>query len=191
MRIFHALAGIALALSLSACSGIDTEPAEIEQFAAGNYQFYAWRTEPLQNKSNSRDPIYMMDKLIRASVDEELRSKGYRLNADKAQFNIEYLSAAGTRQGVENDQVSNISTRPRALGRDVDQATIDNAHALAGVVDTQKLALIMRDVNDGSDIWHVVITKIIEDANYSDKDRMRKNISKAVKQGLKTLPEAS
>lgn len=190
MRSLQSLAALLLALTVVACSGIETHPADTAEFEAANYRYYTWRNPPLQNTSNSRDPIYLLDGIIREAVDQGLQDLGYRLDPKLAQFDVHFLAAPGMRQGVGSEQVSNISTRPQAINRQVDQASIDNAQALAGVRDTENIALLFNDVERVEQVWHVVITKLVEDANFADTPRLRNNVNRAIKQGLKTLPRA-
>ncbi len=190
MYTIRLLASMLLAATLAACSGIDTKPADTTDFAAAGFQYYDWRNPPLENTHNSRDPIYLTDRLVRDAVNAELQSKGYRLDPERAQFTVDFVAAAGMRQGVPSEQASNISTRPQAINRRPDQATVDNAQALAGVVDTNNLALIFRDRTSGDEVWQVLISKIVEDANFNDTDRARRNVEQAVRKGLRTLPNA-
>jgi hypothetical protein len=180
------------ALTLAACSGVETRPEETDTFAAGNYKFYQWRSEPLENIASSRDPVYIMDPIVRAAVDAELKNKGYRLNPEKAQFNVDYLYATGMRMGQKGSEASNLSNYPGVIpNRNVDQASVDNAYALGGVKETSNMALQFNDVERKEEVWRVIVTKIVEDANRVDSDRLRKNINSAVKEGLRPLPKAN
>ena len=192
MRTLQILAvTLVAALSLAACSGVETRPEETDTFAAGNYTFYRWRSEPLENTAASRDPVYVMDPIVRAAVDAELKNKGYRLNPEKAQFSVDYLFATGMRMGQKGSEASNLSNYPGVIpNRNVDQASIDNAYALGGVKETSNIALQFNDVERKEEVWRVIVTKIVEDANRVDSSRLRKNINSAVKEGLRSLPKA-
>ena len=135
MQRLKTLVGIlATGLLVSACSGIETRPDATDTFAAGNYTFYTWRSEPLSNTASSQDAVYVMDPIVRAAVDRELRDKGYRLNPEKAQFSVDYLYATGMRMGQKGSEASNLSNYPGVIpNRNVDQASVDNAYALGGV----------------------------------------------------------
>ena len=186
------LAIVLAALLLTACSGVETRPEPTDTFVAGNYTFYTWRSDPLSNTAASQDPIYVMDPIVRAAVDRELRSKGYRLNPEKAQFNVDYLYATGMRMGQKGSEASNLSNYPGVIpNRNVDQASVDNAHALGGVKETSNLALQFNDVERKEEVWRVVVTKIVENANRVDSSRLRKNIDSAIKEGLRPLPAAN
>ena len=43
----------------------DTKPADTGEFAATGFRYYSWRNPPLENTHNSRDPIYLTDRLVR------------------------------------------------------------------------------------------------------------------------------
>ena len=69
MRFITLLVPILLAIAIAACSGIETRPAPIDTFAAGDYKYYKWRSDPLPNPDNSKDPMYVMDPILRNAVD--------------------------------------------------------------------------------------------------------------------------
>lgn len=189
MRITRTVAVVLLALTMAACSGIETHPGDVDAFAAGDYRYYRWRSEPLQNTGNSADPIYLIDPVLRREVDAALRDKGYRLDADRAQFSVDYLYAAGLRLGETSQDATNLTPYPTALpNRQVDQATVDNAYALGGVKETNNIALQFNDVGRREEVWHVVITKIVENANRIDRDALDRDLKKAVAQALRPLP---
>jgi hypothetical protein len=187
MRLIHSLAAAALALALAACSGIDVEPADTGKFAAIEAQRYAWRTDALKQGS-PRDQLFILDRHVRRAVDRELAAKGYVLDPASPDFRVDFLIGPGVREGVPSEWADNLSTRPSAINRLPDGATVDNAHALSGTVDTERLAILLLN-RDGSDIlWHVMITKIVENANFADNEALRRNVDKAVHQGLRSLP---
>ena len=189
MRITRTVAVVLLALTMAACSGIETHPGDVDAFAAGDYRYYKWRSEPLQNTGSSGDPIYLIDPVLRREVDAVLRDKGYRLDADPAQFSVDYRYAAGRRLGETGQDATNLTPYPTALpNRQVDQATVDNAYALGGVKETNNIALQFNDVGRREEVWHVVITKIVENANRIDRDALDRDLKKAVAQALRPLP---
>jgi hypothetical protein len=190
-RYCQILTTVATALFLTACSGVETRPQDTAEFAAANYTFYHWRTGRLSNSSKSKDPVYVMDPIVRSAVDEELRGKGYRLDPEKAQFSVGYLYATGMRMGQKGSEASNLSNYPGVIpNRNIDQASIDNAHALGGVKETNNIALQFNDVTRKQQVWSVTITKLVEDANRVDTPRLQKNIRSAIAEGLRTLPPA-
>lgn len=192
MRFNHTLAISLLSLVLAACSGIEIRPSETDTFAAGNYRYYKWRSEPLENTINSSDPIYVMDPIMRREVDAALRGKGYILDPERAQFSVDYLYAVSLREGAKAEQASNISPIPSVTpNRQVDQAVVDNANALGGVKETSNLALQFNDTGTREEVWRVVISKIMDNVNSVDTSKLAGVLSKAVDQALKDLPKAS
>ena len=191
MRITRTVAVVLLALAVAACSGIETNPGDVDAFAAADYRYYKWRSEPLQNSGNSADPIYLIDPVLRREVDAALQDKGYRLDPERAQFSVDYLYAAGLRIGETSQEATNLTPYPTALpNRQVDQATVDNAYALGGVKETSNIALQFNDEGRREEVWHVVITKIVENANRIDRDALNRDLKKAVAQALRPLPRA-
>lgn len=190
MRFYVFLAAVAL---LAACSGIETQPADTATFVAGHYKYYAWRNPPLKNTQRSGDPIYLMDGMIREEVDTVLAGKGYVLDAGQAQFKVDYLQAKGLQQGVKSqDANGGIDPIPSARpNRQIDQAMVDNAYALAGLRETYNIALLFTDAASHDEVWRVLITKIVEDANTPDPEKMREAVRDGVREGLKHLPDAS
>ncbi len=191
MRSFNTLATLLLAVALAACSGTETRPADTAEFAAGNYRYFKWRSEPLQNTSNSTDNLYVLDPIIRQSVNSALRDKGFVLDPAQAQFSVDYFFAAGMREGKKSQAATNITPYPTVLpNRLPDGATVDNAYALGGVKKTSNIALQFNDVARNQEVWHVIITKIVEDANMSETSRLERSVQKAISSGLRPLPNA-
>ena len=190
MRITHILATGLLALLLAACSGIEIQPDKIDQFAAGHYQYYKWRSEPMTNSANSSDPIYSIDPVLRRQVNAGLQSKGYILDQERAQFSVDYIFATGMRQGEKSEQASNLTLHPSVMpNRQIDGASVDNAIALGGVKETRNIALQFNDVTSNEEVWQVIMTRFVEDVNKAGS-RVDENLSKAINKALKPLPPA-
>ena len=129
MRKIGFLTFLLLGLALSACSGIETRPADVTQFAAGQYRYYSWRSEPLVNSARSSADIYILDPLLRRQINATLAEKGYVLDPQRAQFSVDYLLATGMREGVESDAASNIKPYATATpNRLPDGATVAQRH---------------------------------------------------------------
>jgi predicted secreted protein len=192
MRAFPLLIIAALtSLFLTACSGVETRPSDTKDFVAGNYHFYSWRSEPIVNSTNSRDPMYRLDPILRDAINTSLQSKGYVLDAQRAQFSVDYIFAEGVRDGVKGEAASNLSTHPGVVpDRNLDQASIDNAHALGSLKETRNIGIQLNDIGRTEEVWRVVITKLVEDANTTPNDSLRKSVNSAVAQGMRTLPDA-
>ncbi|MEP4149014.1 MAG: DUF4136 domain-containing protein [Halioglobus sp.] len=193
MRSFTTLATLLLSMALVACSSIETHPTDTAAFAAGNYKYFKWRSQPLANTGQSDDLLYVMDPIVRREVNSALSQRGFVLDPERAQFSVDYLQAVGLRQGVSSQDASGgIDPIPSARpNRQVNQAMVDNAHALAGVQTTNNVAIQFNDVASQQEVWRVVITKIINDVNNVDTAAMERNINRAINQGFKTLPGAS
>ena len=183
---------LALCALLAACSGVESRPDATDTFAAANYQYYSWLTKPLANTANSQDAVYAIDPLVRRAIDRELRSKGYQLNSEKAQFSVDYRYAQGTRVGEVGGDASNLSAYPGVVpNRNMDGASVDNAYALAGVKVTSNIGIQINDIASNKEVWRVVITKIVENVNSFDATKADKTVTRAVKEGLRTLPSAN
>lgn len=191
MLLTRILSTALVALSIAACSGVETRPDDTAKFEAGNYHYYKWRSEPLANNRNSTDPIYMVDPMLRRAVDKELKAKGYVLDPQQAQFSVDYVYAQGLRMGETAEEASNISPYPGTIpNRNIDQASVDNAIALGGVKETSNIGIQFNDVAGKEEVWRVVVTKIIDRVNQTDVDSMKKTVNTAVKHGLRPLPDS-
>jgi hypothetical protein len=191
MRFITIVATLLLTLAVAACSDIETRPAPTDAFAAGNYKYYGWRSDPLPNTANSQDPMYIMDPILRRAVDTELAKKGYILDRERAQFNVDYIFASGLRMGERSAEAYNITPYPSVNpNQQVNQAVVDNAYALGGVKETSNIALQFNDATTKKEVWHVIITKIVENVNKVDKKEMQHSLQKGVEEGLKPLPPA-
>jgi hypothetical protein len=191
MRFSTLLATLLLTLSVVACSGIETRPAPIKEFAEANYTYYKWRSEPLPNTENSQDPMYIMDPILRKELNKDLAKKGYVLDKERAQFTVDYLYAAGLRMGERSAEASNLTNYPSVNpNRQIDQAVVDNAYALGGVKETSNIALQFNDAVTKKEVWHVIITKIVENVNKVDVSEMKSSLREGVKEALSTVPPA-
>jgi hypothetical protein len=191
MRITNILAYAILSLTVLGCSGVEIQPADTNRFIAGNYLYYQWRTDALPSDVRSSDPAYAIDPVMRRDVNADLQSKGYVLNPERAQFTVGYILMNGMVQGATSDLASNISPYPRVTpNRQIDQASVDNAIALGGVKETNNIILQFNDKTSNQEVWHVTLTKIVEDANSVDTSRINDNLTQYLKRALKSLPQA-
>ncbi|MFT5710867.1 MAG: hypothetical protein ACI8QT_001567 [Halioglobus sp.] len=192
MQLANRLIGIsALVLALTACSGVETTPADVSIFAAGNYHYYRWRSEPMTNTTNSTDTMYRLDPVLREAINASLASKGYALDPQRARFNVDYIFAPGVRQGVKGAEASNLSTHPGVIpNRDIDQASIDNAYALGGLKETRNIGIQFNDIGRKEEVWHVTITKLVENANSPTGSGQHSAISSVVNKAMESLPQA-
>ena len=76
MRFSAAAATLLMTLVMAACSTIETRPGDTAAFAAGNFTYYKWRSQPLSNPTGSTDALYLMDPLIRRELDAGIGSCG-------------------------------------------------------------------------------------------------------------------
>lgn len=184
------LAALLLATLVSACASVEVDVWDAQEFAAGNFQTYSWRSEPYAREVYFRDPIYVIDPILREIVDRELKALGYQLVAGGGDFTIDYIYAPGVRLGAPTRQASNIS--PRAGVRpntNISQAERDNAIALAGVKETRNIALQINNGATGREIWRAVITKIVANANEVD-NTARRNLDRGISRAFRDLPPA-
>jgi hypothetical protein len=185
------LATLFAACLLSACSSLEVDVWDPSQFAAGQFQTYSWRSEPFSDGFFTRDPVYIIDPILREVVDEELAKRGFQRQVRNGDFTIDYIFAPGVRLGAPTEQASNIA--PRAGVRpntNISQAERDNAIALSGVKDTHNIALQINDGETGREVWRGVITKIVANANQPDKNRARTQLRRGVSRAFKDLPDA-
>lgn len=190
--IRHGLYALLLSLVITACSGIEITSSDIGPFAQGNYQYYKWRTQPLPQNTGSKDTYYVLDPVMRRKLDAALQAKGYRLDDERAQFSVDYVYAVGLREGAQSEQASNISPVPSVTpNRQVDQASVDNAIALAGVKETNNILVQFNDVGTNEEVWRVHMTKIIENANQADTEQLDTNIGKLMQRAVKPLPDVN
>lgn len=191
MRINRIMAFSILSLLLMACSGVDIQQTSADKFIAGNYRYYAWRTEPLPNTTRSTDPVYTLDPLMRAEVNAILQAKGYVEDESRAQFTVDYLYSSGLQQGERSQLASNITPYPRVTpNRQMNQAVVDNAIALGGVKETNNIVLQFNDLASNQEVWQVTLSKVVEDANNVDETRLDKNLKTVLGNAMESLPPA-
>ncbi len=191
MSHLKSLAAVLLAMLVVACSGIEVEVGDPSQFAAGNFKTYSWRSEPFKNFAYSRDPVYLIDPILRELVDTELQGKGFRQVPRSGDFTIDYIYAPGLLKGAPSELTSNVA--PRAGVRpntNISGAERDNAIALSGVKETRNIALQVNDGKTGLEIWRAVITKFVANANEPDSSRTRSALKSGVSRAFRDLPRA-
>ena len=182
---------------LVACTGIETNTTPVDRFAKGNYKTYSWRAEQIENTGNSSDPLYTIAPTLRAAVDEELGSKGYRYQHEGGDFLIHYQFKVGLSEGVPNAIANSANNRydiPDAavvVNRRTDQALVDNAYALSGPRETNNMLLQFSDRTTQSLVWATSMTKIVENVNEENTKKMRKSVNAAVRKVLRQLPSAN
>jgi len=175
---------------MTACSNVEVQVWDSGRFDA-NFQTYSWRSQPFTNSFYSRDPIYVIDPILRDIVDTELGKKGYRKISRQGDFTVDYTYAPGVLMGASSEAVDNLS--PRAGVRPnttISQAERDNAIALSGVKETRNISLQLHDGKTTLEIWRALITKITDDVNQPDKKRLRSALAAGVSKAFKDLPQA-
>jgi hypothetical protein len=186
----NALAALLFGL-IAGCASVEVDVWDSQEFAGSGFKTYSWRSEPFSSDFYFRDPIYVIDPILRELVDEELAGLGYQRVARGGDFTIDYIYAPGLRLGAPTDATSNIA--PRAGVRpnaNISQAERDNAIALSGVKETRNIALQINHGETNREIWRAVLTKIIADANTPDRDRTRRALSGGISRAFAQLPAA-
>jgi hypothetical protein len=192
MNSRNGFAALVLVLLVTACSSVEIEVWDSGKFAPAGFQSYSWRSEPFSKGVYSRDPIYVIDPILREVVNSNLSAKGYQLVAGGGDFTVDYTYAPGLRMGAPSGATDVLS--PRAGVRPnttISQAERDNAIALSGVKETRNIALQFNDGQSGLQLWRVLITKFATDANQPEKARVRSALESGVKKGFRELPAAS
>lgn len=187
----NTLVTVLTACMLVACAGVEVDVWDSQAFASGNFATYSWRSEPFSSELYIRDPIYVIDPILREVVDAELAGKGYRRVPRDGDFTIDYIYAPGIRLGAPNAATSFISPNPAVRpNANVSQAERDNAIALAGVKETRNIALQVNNGATGREVWRAVMTKIVTDANQPNQRTTRSVLKTGVRRAFRDLPDA-
>lgn len=191
MRNWNTVIAALMALILSACNSIEIQAPDSDEFVAGNYGFYRWRSPAILPKGKPANSRETVDPAVREAVDSSLQSKGYVKDEARAQFSVGYLYSIGLRDGVDSEQASNATTiPPRALNRDIDQASVDNAIALGGVKETSELHLQFNDTTTKKMVWETTLIEIVENVNETNSTQLNSKLLKAIPRALGPLPAA-
>lgn len=186
-RIFGTNAALLAAVVLSACSGMDINPAATESFASTKYTRYAWRSEPLSPTGYGKDMLSEKSPSIRAGFEAEMAQLGYRrVDRSDAEFLVEYFAAPSSKDGQLSRGGSNDMLYGSSVNRDIDGASADNGLALSGPVETGEMRLVFFDAATQDDLWHVQISIVVEDSNRID----HKQVRNAVRRAVSVLPPA-
>mgnify|MGYP001087865637 CR=1 FL=1 len=185
-----------LSMLLGACSGIQTDTAPIDRFKEGNYSTYSWRAPAIANSGQSNDPLYTLDPTLRSAVNNTLAGKGYRLVDEGGDFLIDYQFRATLSEGALSSSADQASERnPSAdaevvINRRANQALVDNAYALAGPRPMNNIVLQFSDAQSQSLVWAASMSKVVENLNQTDVEKMRTGIATAVRRIMLILPNA-
>ncbi|MDB4476173.1 DUF4136 domain-containing protein [bacterium] len=135
----------------------------------------------------SRDRLPQSSAAIRAGFEDKMSELGYR-RVDKADagFLVEYMASTGYNEGQMPRISSNTVLYPSSVNRQIDGASVDNAYAFGGAVETGVFMLVFVDAKTTDLLWRVQISMVVEDSNAVDA----KAVGKAIRQGLATLPPA-
>ncbi|MFT6770340.1 DUF4136 domain-containing protein [Congregibacter sp.] len=173
---------------LGACSGVEVLPEDTQAFVATGYSSYAWRSEPPSQTDRGRDRLPQSSAAIRTGFEARMTELGYR-RVDKAdaEFLVEYMASTGYNDGQMAHVSSNTVLYPSSVNRQIDGASVDNAYALGGAVETGVFMLVFVDPKTTDVLWRVQISMVVEDSNSVDAGA----VGKAIRQGLSTMPPAS
>jgi len=181
---------------VAACTGVQVDSASADKFKEGNYRSYSWLGAPVENTGGSHDPLYVIDPALRAAVDKELASKGYRQVASGGDFNIDYQFKASLADGElsstarESDNVYPYADAPAMVNRRTDQALVDNAYALSGPREMNSILLRFSDGQDQGLVWAGAMSKLVENLNHENSKKMVQGINTAVRRVLQSIPTA-
>ena len=192
MRFITASLSLLLLSLLAACSSVEVKVGDMSAFTKLNANTYSWRTEPFSNGTYSRDPIYVIDPILREVVDRELQAKGFVRQPRGGDFTVDYIYAPGFRMGADSELTSNVS--PRAGVRPntrVSGAERDNAIALTGVRETRNIRIGFNDGQSGLEVWNAIITKLTSNVNEAQPDQIRSALNSGVKRAFADLPGPS
>lgn len=197
-RAAVALATTTLAVILTACSGVQIDTVPIDRFAEGNYRSYSWWGAGVDNSAGSHDPLYVIDPSLRAAVDKALAEKGYRRVDQGGDFIIDYQFRATLSEGAVNstalmaDNRYPVPSNPAtSINRAPDRALVDNAYALGGPREMNSVLLRFSDRESQGMVWAVAMSKIVEDVNHEDSDKLVKSINSAINRALRRVPRAN
>lgn len=176
---------------LNACSSAQVDRAPLDGFEAAAYQTYSWRNAPITRNYESNDPLYVIGPAVRAQVDAVLGNKGYRLLESGGEFVIDFRFKASLTDGALAEHATNIDPVPRTvINRMPDQASVDNAYALSGVREINTLLLRFEDGADQALVWAVSISKVVEDRNFKNPEKLQRKVEQAIDVALRPLPSA-
>ncbi|MEM0952843.1 MAG: DUF4136 domain-containing protein [Pseudomonadota bacterium] len=188
----RSLLSLFTACFIAACASVEVDVWDSDEFAAGGFKTYAWRSEPFEsNFYYSRDAIYVIDPILRDVVDEKLAAKGYKRVEREGDFTVDYIFAPGIRLGAPAGQATNVASRAGIRpNTNISQAERDNVIALGGVKETRNIALQFNSGDTGREVWRGVITKIVANANDPDRGRAERLLGIGVGRAFRDLPKA-
>ncbi len=176
---------------LSACAGVQIERASADNINDAGYQSYSWRDLVIENAGDSDDPLYEMGLLLRASVDNALARKGYLLKETDGDFLVSFEFRSTLSGGISTSKATNVDPVPHIIvNRGADPAMIDNAYALSGVRELKSILLNFEDPKNQSLMWMVSMSKIVDNINRNNFEKVNRTLGKSVDRALIPLTDA-
>lgn len=188
-----ALLTASLAALLTACGTTQIERSEIDTFAAKGYSTYQWNYAPIEVRPSDTSPLSTIGPIFREETNTALSELGYREVKDGGDFVVSLQFKTSIEQGALPRSAPNNDPVPRAvINRTPDQASVDNAYAMAGPREMNNALLQFDDGNDGALLWAAAMSRLVEDTNQNNIDpaEVRRNARRALERALAPLPRA-
>lgn len=185
--------GLSLITFLAGCGSTQIERSDPDAFAAKGYQTYQWNHAPIPKRPGDTSPLATIAPIFREETNAVLSKKGYREVKDGGDFVVSLQFKTSIEQGALPRSAPNNDPVPRAvINRTPDQASVDNAYAMAGPREMNNALLQFDDGKDGGLLWAAAMSRLVEDANQNtiDQSEVRRNARRALERAMAPLPEA-
>lgn len=182
-----------LVVLLGGCSSAQVDRADPDTFAAKGYRTYNWNYAQIEPLPSDTSAYATLAPIFREEMNRALANLGYREVAQGGQFVVSVQFKRSLADGVVSIEKDPNPVVPRVvLNRDPDQASLDNAQALAGVRELNSVLIQFDDASDGGLLWAAAVSRVQETANVNelDPDQVRRNARQTLRRAMGQLPLA-
>ncbi len=182
-----------LVVALGGCSTAQVDRGDPSAFAAKGYRTYNWNYAQVEPLPSDTSAYTTMAPIFREEMNRALANLGYREVEQGGQFVVSLQFKRSLADGVVSIEKDPNPVVPRVvLNRDPDQASLDNAQALAGVRQLNNVLIQFDDASDGGLLWAAAVSRVQETANINelDPEQVRRNARQTLRRVMSQLPLA-
>lgn len=150
------------------------------------YKRYAWNKNYLLTRQHPEDQA-QIDKVIVASLDRQLQSKGYILDEKNPDFRVKYEAGALMESGTggQPDMLNGGTMGPEWSSNGLGTPSMD-----VWTSTVSKMKVTVTDAASGKDVWHAFVSQKVRDPK-KFMNELNKNVDNIMSKAMKKFPPGS
>jgi hypothetical protein len=150
------------------------------------YKRYAWNKNYLLTRQHPEDQA-QIDKVIVASLDRQLQSKGYVLDDKNPDFRVKYEAGALMESGTggQPDMLNGGTMGPEWSSTSLGSSSMD-----VWTTTVSKMKVTVTDAATGKDVWQAFVSQKVRDPKKFMND-LNKNVDNIMSKTMKKFPPGS